>query len=565
VSDLVRTTPDDAELVYGLLPALYRARDSRGELRAFLELFGRELGRLRGNTEQLWRDFFVDSCQEWVLPYLADLVGTTILPNRGAENRADVKKTVGWRRRKGTLDGLTEIAATIADRGAHAVEMFERLVWSQHLDHRRPRATHAIDLAQGSALSRLATPFDLSCRSLDLRPGGPGTGLHQPRTLAVFLQALLSYRCKGSDVAAAGGGRYRLHPLGLDHPLYAGGERAGGCEGTAVDPARRPDACFPHADHTPIRGRDFQDDPLAYFGQPFGFTLYEDGIAVAATRATLPSRSTAPGLEMAELAAQRGLVCADPSRFGAGQRFAIEAVRLAARTVLVEGAPVPVVPSPTRAFANQFVVGPTQAALDTNGFAYTKGATFEPGAPGFHHPVLLLRIARLGTSATFPECEVITRNERGAALLVYLPALAGLGPGQRVHLYVADDGTTYFARATHGPGAVDLNPDSALFGAYLGRHLAREARGQARPQPGVRPVTHRQAVYRDLCCWDQPLQHALAPGQVAFDPQRGRALFPAGEAPAGELTADFRFARTGEVGAGPFARADRRAATLTVS
>jgi hypothetical protein len=99
VSDLVQTPPDDAGLVYGLLPALYRARDSRGELRAFLELFGRALGRLRGNTEQLWRYFFVDSCQEWVLPYLADLVGTTILPTRGAENRADVKRTVGWRRR----------------------------------------------------------------------------------------------------------------------------------------------------------------------------------------------------------------------------------------------------------------------------------------------------------------------------------------------------------------------------------------------------------------------------------------------------------------------------------
>ncbi|MGH7392388.1 MAG: hypothetical protein ACREM3_23470, partial [Candidatus Rokuibacteriota bacterium] len=333
----------------------------------------------------------------------------------------------------------------------------------------------------------------------------------------------------------------------------------------AADPARRPDACFPHADHTPIRARDFRDDPLAYFGQPFGFTLYEDGIAVAATRASGPSRSTTPALDFGEVAAQRGLIVADPSLFGAGQRFAIEAVRLAARTVLVNGQVVAVVYSPARAFGNQLVASAAQATLDTNGFVYSKGAAFDPHAPDFHQTVLLLRVTRLGTAADFPECEILVRNERGAALLVYLPAIAGLAPAQVVHVYVADDGSTYFARATHDPGAIDLNPDSGVFGAYLGRHLAREARGQARPQPGVRPVAQRRAVYRNLCCWDQPLQAPLAPGEVAFDPERGRALFPPGEAPAGELTADRRFAITGEVGAGPFSRPDRPAATITVS
>ncbi|MGH7391901.1 MAG: phage tail protein, partial [Candidatus Rokuibacteriota bacterium] len=236
MSDLVLAPPDDAEAIYRLLPSLYHGRDTRGELRAFLALFGRELGRLRANTDQLWRDFFVDSCQEWVVPYLADLVGTTILTNRGAENRADVKKTIGWRRRKGTLDGLTEIAATIAARGALAVEMFERLVWSQHLDHRRPHATHAVDLARGSALARLDTPFDLSGRSVDLRPPALRAGRHRLRTLAVFLWALTSHRWKGTDVAPAGDGRYRLHALGLDQPLYAGGEKAGGGAGAPADP-----------------------------------------------------------------------------------------------------------------------------------------------------------------------------------------------------------------------------------------------------------------------------------------------------------------------------------------
>ena len=95
-----------AASLYRLLPALYRGRDKQGELERFLALFADELWRMRARLEQQWRDQSIDSCQAWVIPYLAELVGTQVLFDDAARNRVDVKNTIHWRRRKGTTAGL---------------------------------------------------------------------------------------------------------------------------------------------------------------------------------------------------------------------------------------------------------------------------------------------------------------------------------------------------------------------------------------------------------------------------------------------------------------------------
>ncbi|MBP6750153.1 MAG: hypothetical protein KA144_10975, partial [Xanthomonadaceae bacterium] len=52
---------------------------------------------------------------------------------------------------------------------------------------------------------------------------------------------------------------------------------------------------------------------------------------------------------------------------------------------------------------------------------------------------------------------------------------------------------------------------------------------------------------------------------VAIDSERGRIAFPAGEAPTGALTADFRYAAGHAIGAGPHARTDLPTPLLTVA
>lgn len=543
------------DLLYQLLPAVYRGRDKQGDLRRFLDLFGHEFARLRGNIDQLRRDLFIDSCQDWAIAYLADLVGTNIVFNEGARNRADVKNTIRWRRQKGTLSGLEDMGSDISGWGSLAVEMLERLIWSQNLNHLRAHAVHAVSLADGSRLMRLNTPFDLSCRSVDLRPPDQRVGWHQLPNVRFSLWAIPSHPWRNARPAPAGSRRYRFHPLALDQMLSSGGDKRAACRNASEDPARRADICFPHARDVFIRGRDFRDNPQSYFGQASGFSVYEDGILLCTSAETVATRSTVPLMAFEELAATGGMRVADAGLFPAGATFSIRAERLASTASY----------SPASPFATQFALPGSQGTLNTTTLAYTKGLAFQPGGPQPHHRVMLVAVERLGAVANFPESEIILRNHRGRRLLVYLPALNGLAVGQPFHLYVAEDGSAYFARATHDAGPVDRNPDASAFGAYLPRHLARESLGQARPRPGLRPVGHRAAVYRNLCCWDRPLARPPAPGEVAFDPERGRFVFPAGEEPSGELTVDFRFGTTGETGAGPYFRGERLPATLRVS
>ena len=547
------------DLLYQLLPQLYRSRDTKEELSKFVALFGHELARLRGNMDQLWQDFYIDSCQEWVIPYIGDLVGTTILFNQGARNRADVKNTIRWRQEKGTLAGLEDIAAEISGWGALAAEMLQELVWSQNLNHRRPQAIQTVDLGNGSKVARVGTPFDQACRTVDIRPADGAVGLYQIPNLGFWYWAIPSQAVAGVDPIAAGNRRYFFSPLGRNQVFYAGGDKT-----TTCSAAQQADICSPHANHIPIRGRDFRDNPSQYWGRDVGFSIFEDGILLCEPAPAVTRASIDPCNDFFELAAVDGMKAADAGLLGAKQ-FRFSAIRLASLTHIVGGQPAPVPVVLAGPFANNYTTDGTQGSIDTPGMVYAKGFPFNPSTPDFHHPTMVLRIEPLGADSDCPECELILRNAAGDSLLIFLPAVNGLAAGQQVHFYVADDGSTYFARSTHDAGVVDHNPNSAFFGAYLPRHLARAASSQVRPRPGVRPLAHRKVVYRPLCCWDHDLQRPPGAGEVAVDPERGRFVFPVGEQPSGKLTVAYRFGITGEVGAGSNFRDPLPVATLKVA
>lgn len=548
-------------LLYRLLPSMYRGRDDKRELERFVALFGHEAARLRAQIDRLGQDFYIDSCQDWVIPYIADLLDTGIIFNQGARNRADVKNTIKWRRQKGTLAGLEDITSEIGGWGAHAVEMRERLVWSQNLNHRRLQAIHAVDLANGSRLARLRTPFDLSCRSVDFRPANEIAGAYQTGNVTFSVWPVPSQPWVGADPFNGGDGRYFFDPLGRDRILHSG---SGSAAATNSDPSSDTpnESPLPHVRHASILARDFQDHPKRYFGAPGGFSVYEDGILLCESAGTVASQSVTPSVAFAELSEFEGLRAANPTIFAeSSAQFRIAAIRLRLKTETVNGKEELVVPHVAAKFSSNYEVDESQGALDTAANTYSKGIKF---CPPRHQPFLVLEIKSQGGVADFPKCEIIVRNSAGQSMLVYLPAIAGLAADQSVHLYVADDGSTYFASADNPAGEIDLNPDSTSSGAFLWRHLARGSDGQARRAPGS-SSQFRQAVYRSLCCWDWPLRNPPKPGEVAFDPERGRFMFPAGEEPAGRLTVAFHFAITGEVGAGPYFQGERPPATATVA
>ena len=68
-----------------------------------------------------------------MIPYIADLLATNLVNSLDARGqRVDVAKTIYYRRRKGTLAVLEEIAANITGWDARAVEFFRRMGRTRH-------------------------------------------------------------------------------------------------------------------------------------------------------------------------------------------------------------------------------------------------------------------------------------------------------------------------------------------------------------------------------------------------------------------------------------------------
>ncbi len=187
------------ERLYPLLPAIYRARDAaQGEpLRAFLAVAEAEARRVEADIDGLYENWFIETCEDWVVPYIADLLGVRRLPaigGPGFNQRTHVAKTLSYRRRKGTEALLPDLARDVTGWPVRAIEMFRLTAAAQHLAFLRP-SNHSLDVRDLSALDRLATPFDSIVRTPDVRRISEDAVVrHNLPDIAVFAFRLASYR-----------------------------------------------------------------------------------------------------------------------------------------------------------------------------------------------------------------------------------------------------------------------------------------------------------------------------------------------------------------------------------
>ncbi len=212
--------------LYDRLPEIYRIRDAEqsppGRLRAFLAAVEKALGAVHESIEALYDDLFIDTCDDWVIPYLGDLLGTTHLRGDPWTLRADVADTIALRRRKGTLGALERLAADLTGWPGRAVELFPSLAWTQHLNHQRPDAGGSppyasptltrFDVPRGGTppirdpamLSLRGTPFDPFAYTPDVKRADDGSLHVNLPDLAVFLWRLSAYRLPLTQPLARG-------------------------------------------------------------------------------------------------------------------------------------------------------------------------------------------------------------------------------------------------------------------------------------------------------------------------------------------------------------------------
>jgi hypothetical protein len=236
------------ERLLAMLPGHLLARDevSGGALRALLAAVAGELDVIETDLAALYDAWFIETCAEWVVPYLADLVGVAELPpdlGEGvgaapATRRALVANTVAYRRRKGTVAVLEQVARDVTGWPAKAVEFYRLLSASTHLNHVRldRLATASLrDVAQvelagprlaGGALDTLPhTPEVRRIASGRGRFAIPHVGVFVFRTqvqqVGVEPPAGLGALATGWSQARPSGDGYTVDPLGRAVPLFA--------------------------------------------------------------------------------------------------------------------------------------------------------------------------------------------------------------------------------------------------------------------------------------------------------------------------------------------------------
>jgi len=244
--------------LWGLLPAIYRTGDSAqidqcGPLRELIDRIAAQAALLRRSIDRLWEDQYIETCDDWVIPYIADLLATNLVPSLDARGqRVDVAKTIYYRRRKGTVAILEEIAADITGWEAHVVEFFRRLGRTRHgLDPAiglpqeqtypdRLQASQGLigsqthtgigglaDVRNRYGASRASSAFDEFFHYADVRRPAGNSGWYNIPRLGVFLWRLRTFRVPhGTPVAIAScPDWFTFDPTGRDIPLFAAASR----------------------------------------------------------------------------------------------------------------------------------------------------------------------------------------------------------------------------------------------------------------------------------------------------------------------------------------------------
>ena len=267
--------------LFDRLPEIYRTRDAEqsppNQLRAYLAAIEGAFGALHDDIAQLYEDLFIDTCDDWVIPYIADLLGTTHLKGDPRTQRADVADTIALRRRKGTLGAIERLAVNLTAWACRAVELRENLGWAQHLNHQRPDAggeppygdpaLTRFNVPRGgtapvrdpAALALLGTAFDTFAYTADTKPAVDDARHINLPNLAIFLWRLAAYRlprirplARGvTDLGAQPAGlarfvlRFDLHPLDMPIRLFntsRPGFLRAGTSGGVISPLTETDA-----------------------------------------------------------------------------------------------------------------------------------------------------------------------------------------------------------------------------------------------------------------------------------------------------------------------------------
>lgn len=243
--------------LYDLLPTIYRQRDAEQglPLRALLRVISEQVNVVEDDIAQLYDNLFIETCQDWVVPYIGDLIGyqpildpsTSDPSTLGGQQltrisipRREVANTIPYRRRKGTLALLELLAGDVAGWPARAVELYKLVAFTQAINHLRLSRGRTVDQRHGDALDRLDGPFDEIAHTVDIRriTSHRTRGRYNLPSIGLFVWRLRPYavtRAPAHLLEEVGSNLYTFSALGNDAVLFSRPEPESGPEHIAEE------------------------------------------------------------------------------------------------------------------------------------------------------------------------------------------------------------------------------------------------------------------------------------------------------------------------------------------
>jgi hypothetical protein len=315
---------ENTDRLYDLLPVIYRQRDAERDypLRDLLRVINEQVDVVEADIAQLYENWFIETCQDWVVPYIGDLIGYRPVHEAGEPGdvhtqqsrqrnkilipRREVANTIRYRRRKGTLALLELLANDVAGWSARAVEFYKYLGWAQAINHLNLRRSQTVDLRWGEALDLLDGPFDEVAHTVDVRriDSRRAQGLYNIPSIGLYVWRLRSYPVTETPaycLEEVGPHCFTFSVLGNDIPLYIRPER----ESAPTDIAGEMNL------PVPIRRQAFEARYSDYYGDGKSLQIWRgkrDGSRVAIA----PEDIIVSDLDGWQYLPNRGYVALDP-------------------------------------------------------------------------------------------------------------------------------------------------------------------------------------------------------------------------------------------------------------
>ncbi len=316
--------------LFNLLPALYRLRDAQlaasqgyamGPLQSVLSVVEEQIAILEENIAQLYDDQFIETCAPWVVPYIGDLIGYQQINGIASavdSPRAEVASTISFRRRKGTVPVLEQLARDATGWGAHAVEFFQVLATTQCIrNHVRPNNDYAPDLRSWKPREFMDTAFDRTAHKVDVRRIADGRGRYNVQNIGVFLWSLNAYTLTQVPVTAVPGSAqcFRFSTLEADMPLFHLPTELPEETTALAGPANVPDRLTRHLLCRDIRAITEKSASPVYYAPGLSLAIYSNGSLQDASRIQVTDLSSPDGatsLPWANLPSSGNTIAVDP-------------------------------------------------------------------------------------------------------------------------------------------------------------------------------------------------------------------------------------------------------------